>query len=79
MLKDDHRRDRFNPLRMGYVEAFHALRQARQVEDAGQGFDGSAGLVCIVLPLEAALFEENAGVILGHGQQLLLDTPLRDD
>ena len=43
-------------LGMGNIEALHPLRQARQIQDARQAFDGACRLVDVVLPLQAFLF-----------------------
>ena len=37
-------------------EAYSLFRQARQIQDARQAFDGACRLVDVVLPLQAFLF-----------------------
>ena len=79
VLEDDHRGHGLYPLGMGNIEALHALRQAGQIEDARQAFDGTGRLVYVVLPLQAFLFQQ-AGCIFGsHVQELFLRPPLGND
>ena len=56
VLEDDHRGNCLYALGMGNIEALHPLRQARQIQDACQAFDGACRLVNVVLPLQAFLF-----------------------